>query len=198
MKRNIGPCDMFFPVPAALIVSGEGEQANIATYPGSDLLSSEPPTIGISLRNDRYTLQLIRKGHEFSVNIPSEDLSIQVDYCGIISGRDANKFEATGFKTDASLYIRPPLIRDCPYNLECVVVGEEEIGDFVLVMGKIVANHIDENLLSPEGKVEMGAVRPLVTAPTPGLLELGCNWTMQYTVGLLLDMLNRRVRNKHD
>ena len=190
MKRNIGPCDMFFPVPAALIVSGEGEQANIATVSWIGIVSSDPPTIGISLRKDRYTLQLIRKGHEFSVNIPSEDLSIQVDYCGIISGRDANKFEATGFKTDASLYIRPPLIQDCPYNLECVVVGEREIGDFVLVMGKIVANHIDENLLSPEGKVEISAVRPLVYCAGPReYWNLGCKLDDAYSVGLMMDVV---------
>ena len=31
MKKQLGPTDSMFPVPAALIVSGENENANIIT-----------------------------------------------------------------------------------------------------------------------------------------------------------------------
>ena len=71
MKKQLGPSDAIFPVPAALIVSGMNEDVNIITLAWIGIVSSTPPTIGISLRKSRYSLGLIRKTKEFSVNIPT-------------------------------------------------------------------------------------------------------------------------------
>ncbi|MCP4117503.1 MAG: hypothetical protein GY737_19335 [Desulfobacteraceae bacterium] len=60
MKKQLGPSDAIFPVPAALIVSGTNEDANIITLAWVGIASSTPPTIGISVRNQRYSLELIR------------------------------------------------------------------------------------------------------------------------------------------
>ena len=61
MKRQFGPSDAFFPVPAALIVSGVGPAANIVTVAWVGIASSTPPTVGISLRKTRHPLALIRQ-----------------------------------------------------------------------------------------------------------------------------------------
>ena len=54
MKKQLGPSDSIFPVPAALIVSGIGEDANIITIARIGIPSPTPPTIGISVKNSRY------------------------------------------------------------------------------------------------------------------------------------------------
>ena len=56
MKKQLGPSDAIFPVPAALIVSGINEEANIITLAWIGIASSTPPTIGISIRKTRYSL----------------------------------------------------------------------------------------------------------------------------------------------
>ena len=81
MKKQLGPSDAIFPVPAALIVSGAKEKANIITLAWVGIASSTPPTIGISIRKSRHTLELIRSSREFTVNIPTASFYKEVDYC---------------------------------------------------------------------------------------------------------------------
>lgn len=120
MKKQLGPSDAIFPVPAALIVSGMNEDVNIITLAWIGIVSSTPPTIGISLKKSRYSLGLIRKTREFSVNIPAASFFKEVDYCGITTGRKRDKFDDTGFTPMESSKISPPIIKECPYNIKSV------------------------------------------------------------------------------
>jgi flavin reductase (DIM6/NTAB) family NADH-FMN oxidoreductase RutF len=114
MKKHLGPSDVIFPVPAALIVSGTNEDADIITIARIGISTPTPPTIGISVKNSRYSLGLIRKTNEFSVNIPPAPLFKEVCYCGLATGRNRNKFEDTGLTPVESSKIRPPIIKECP------------------------------------------------------------------------------------
>jgi len=152
MKKQLGASDTFFPVPATLVVSGSGNEANIITVVWSGIVSSTPPTIGISLYKERYSLELIRKTGEFTVNIASADLVKETDYCGIISGRKTNKFSDTGLTPLPGAVVKSPIIEQCPYNMECKVVGE------------IVETHIDEDKIvenKEKNKIEISKVNPL-------------------------------------
>jgi len=86
MKKQLGPSNAIFPIPAALIVSGEKDNANIITIAWIGIASSTPPTIGISIRKTRHSLKLIRNSREFSVNIPPSSFVKEVDYCGMTTG----------------------------------------------------------------------------------------------------------------
>jgi len=143
MKKQLGPSDAIFPVPAALIVSGTDETANIITLAWVGIASSTPPTIGISVRQSRYSLELIRNTGEFSVNFPDASIFKEVDYCGITTGRKRNKFKDTGFTPMASKRIKSPIIKECPYNIECRVSQEIIIGDYVHILGEILESHVD-------------------------------------------------------
>ena len=164
MKKQLGPSDVIFPVPAALIVSGINQEANIITIARIGIPTPTPPTIGISVKDSRYSLGLIRKTNEFSVNIPPASLFKEVDYCGMATGRKRNKFKDTGLTPVASSIIRPPIIKECPYNIECKVIHEVMIGDWALIMGEIVETHIDKDK-ADESKhmgVDISKINPLV------------------------------------
>ena len=164
MKKQLGPSDTIFPVPAALIVSGINENANIITIARIGIPTPEPPTIGISVKNSRYSLGLIRKTGEFSVNIPPASLFKEVDYCGITTGRKRNKFEDTGFTPMESSKIKPPIIKECPYNIECRVIHDVMIGDWALIMGEVLETHIDEDKAdaSKHRGIDISKINPLV------------------------------------
>jgi flavin reductase (DIM6/NTAB) family NADH-FMN oxidoreductase RutF len=164
MKKQLGPSDVIFPVPAALIVSGINEDANIITIARIGIPTPTPPTIGISVKNSRYSLGLIRKTGEFSVNIPPASLFKAVDYCGMATGRKRNKFEDVGFTPVESLKIKPPIIKECPYNIECKVMHDVMIGDWALILGEIVETHIDEDKAdaSKHMGVDISKINPLV------------------------------------
>ena len=164
MKKQLGPSDALFPVPAALIVSGTKEEANIITLAWIGIVSSTPPTIGISIRKSRHTLELIRSTREFTVNIPTASFYKEVDYCGIVSGRGNSKFDDTGFTPMESSIISAPIIKECPYNIECKVTHDIMIGDWALIMGEIVETHIDEDKAdeSKRGGIDISKIDPLV------------------------------------
>ena len=164
MKKQLGASDTFFPIPTTLVVSGNEKEANIVTIVWSGIVSSTPPTIGISLYKDRYSLELIRATGEFTVNIPSAEFVKETDYCGIVSGKKTNKFSDTGFTPIPGSVVKSPIIKECPYNMECKVVQEIELGDWVLVLGEIVETHIDEDKIRDykgKNKIDISKVNPL-------------------------------------
>lgn len=164
MKKQLGPSDAIFPVPAALIVSGIKEEANIITLAWIGIASSTPPTIGISIRKTRYSLELIRKTGEFSVNFPSASIYKEVDYCGITTGREKNKFKEAGLTPIESKKIKPPIIKECPYNIECRVSQEIIIGDYTHILGEVLESHVDVDKAASSERAgfDMSKINPLV------------------------------------
>jgi flavin reductase (DIM6/NTAB) family NADH-FMN oxidoreductase RutF len=168
MKKQLKTKDIFFPVPAALVVCGEPEHPNIITIAWIGMVSSSPPAIQLSIHKDRYSLELIRRCKEFTVNIPPSSLYRETDYCGITSGRNTNKFNDTGLTPMNSIAIKIPIIKECPFNMECKVIREIEIGDYTMFIGEILEVHVDEDKMSSENRaqVDIDKVDPLVYCAT--------------------------------
>lgn len=164
MKKQLGPSNAIFPIPAVLIVSGEKDNANIITIAWIGIASSTPPTIGISLRKSRHSLKLIRDNREFSVNIPPSSFVKEVDYCGMTTGRKRRKFDDTGLTPMESLKIKPPIIKECPYNIECKVTHDIMIGDWAHILGEIVETHVDEDKTdeSKRAGMDISKINPLI------------------------------------
>lgn len=131
-----------------------------------------------SMTQGRESTKIIRSLGEFSVNIPKASLVQEVDYCGIVSGRNSNKFRDTKLTPAPGVKISAPIIRECPYNLECKVSQEHALGDFVIFFGEIVEIHIDDSCIGDNGKINMEKVEPLVYAA--GLREY---WNLGSKVG---------------
>ena len=165
MKKHLGPKDILFPIPASIVVSGSTSDANIATVAWVGIMGSNPPTIAISLKQDRYTLKLIKEHNEFSVNIPSAKSHAEVDYCGLVSGESENKFHKTGFTPIQGEIIKTPLIKECPYNIECVVDRIVDVGEWSIVIGQIVETHIDADKYEND-TIDITKVDPLVYCST--------------------------------
>ncbi len=165
MKTKFGPQKLMFPCPTGLIVTGTMEKANIVTIAWISLLTSSPPTIGISVGTRGYSGNEIKKGDEFTVNIASVDIMVEADFCGITSGRDTDKFARTGLTKMKSTIVKPPIIKECPLNLECVLVNSGIFGTTNHFAGKIVETHIDTDKLSNTGdytSFSIEAINPLI------------------------------------
>jgi len=84
-----------FPAPAVLVSCGV-EKPNIITLAWVGTVCSDPPSLAIGVRPERFSHHLLEETGEFVVNIPSVDQVGIVDYCGQVSGRDVDKWEACG------------------------------------------------------------------------------------------------------
>ena len=167
MKKNLGPIDIIFPVPAALVASGTMERPNVLTVAWIGMMGSDPPVLAISLKKSRHSLAVIEKQKEFTVNIPSSKLFRETDYCGLVSGRRRRKFHDCGFTAMAGLVVKAPLIEECPFNLECRLVHEVGFGDWVVVFGEIVESYVDADKVDgATGAIDVAKIDPLVYCAT--------------------------------
>lgn len=163
-KKRLGPVERIFPMPCVLVVGGTMKEADTLAVAWINIVASTPPTIAMGLRESRHTLELMRRNSTFTVNVPHAGQASVVDYCGLTTGRNTDKFTAANLTLRPAALIETPIIEECPYNLECRMTGEVEVGAYRVILGEIVEVHADEGILSePEGGlIDVAELDPLV------------------------------------
>lgn len=133
-----------FPLPVTLVtsISNDGKP-NIITITYITGLNEDPPMIGLAVRPEKHSNKLIKESEEFVVNVPTLDLLSEIDYCGTFSGRDVNKFDKTKLTPLKSIIVEPPLIKECPINVECKVKKIINLPSHDFIIGEVVALHGD-------------------------------------------------------
>lgn len=164
MKKQLGPSERLFPMPCPIVVGGTLENSGALAVAWINIVSSTPPTIAMGLRESRNTLELIRATGTFTVNVPTAGMARVVDYLGLASGKHEEKLDRSGLTLVSGTATETPIVAECPFNLECRVVQEVEVGSYVVVFGEVVESHADESVLAdPEGDlVDMDKLDPLV------------------------------------
>ena len=152
-----------YPVPAVLVSCGL-EMPNIITLAWVGTVCSNPPSVGIGVRPERYSHPLLVESGEFVVNLPSASQVDVVDYCGQVSGRDVDKWAACNLTPAAAGKIRTPYIAECPVALECRVSHHLTLGVHDLFIGEILAVQVDEAVLTAQGKMDYQQAQPLAYA----------------------------------
>lgn len=151
-----------FPTPLALVsCADESGKSNIITLAWVGVVCSKPPTVSIAIRRGKYSNQLIKSSGEFVLNLATEALLKETDYCGSVSGKDVDKWEKTGLTPISATRVKAPLITQSPINLECIVRHILNLGSHDAFISEVVATHVNEELLK-DGKLDGARVRPLV------------------------------------
>jgi flavin reductase (DIM6/NTAB) family NADH-FMN oxidoreductase RutF len=163
MKIQRRPTTVLLPVPVVMVsVAGvDGGVPNIVTVAWVGTVCSAPPMLSISLRRSRHSYDLLQRSHEFVVNIPRAAQVREVDLCGNVSGRDADKFALCGFHAVPGAHVAAPLIEECPVNIECVTRHRLSLGAHDLFVGEILAVHFDEDVLDSRGRLQSSKVDAL-------------------------------------
>jgi flavin reductase (DIM6/NTAB) family NADH-FMN oxidoreductase RutF len=157
------PGTMLYPVPAVLVSCGEyGGTHNIITIAWTGVVCTDPAMCSISIRPERYSYELIRKSGEFAINLTTTALARAVDWCGVKSGRDFDKFIEMKLSAVPAKFIRPPLIAESPVNLECRVREMRELGSHHMFIAEILAVHADPAYFDAKsGFFDLAAAEPL-------------------------------------
>jgi len=161
-KQLRGGAAFLYPNPIVLVTcADEAQRLNVITVGGVGVVCSEPPQIGIAIHPDHYSHELIEKSGQFVINIPTEDLFAAVDICGTVSGREGDKFALTGLTPEPASQVGPPLIVECPVNMECVVRHKLALGSHDLFIGEVVAVHVDTTVLNEKGRMDFAKAKPV-------------------------------------
>jgi flavin reductase (DIM6/NTAB) family NADH-FMN oxidoreductase RutF len=160
------PGTVLHPLPVVLVGCGRlGTDANLITVAWAGIVCSEPPMLSISVRPSRHSHALIRKYQVFSVNLPSATQAAVVDWCGVKSGREVDKFRETGLTPLPGPQTGAPLVAECPVCLECRVTASHSLGSHDLFLAEIVAVYADEALMDPRtGAFALARSAPLCYA----------------------------------
>jgi flavin reductase (DIM6/NTAB) family NADH-FMN oxidoreductase RutF len=166
MKKQLSVKPLLFPMPTPLIAAEHEGKRGLLTAAWIGMVSGTPPTVGVAIRATRHTLELIEASGCFTVNVPSVGMEAAVDFCGIVSGRDIDKFAGAGLTAVPATLVSAPMVAECAFNIECRVTEIHPIGEYRLVMGEIVETHAEEGILTEDGKtVDVGLLDPLVYIP---------------------------------
>ena len=152
-KQTWKPGTMLAPLPPALITSGDMAHPNVMTAAWTGIICSDPVITYVSLRPSRYTHELVSQNKEFVINLPTESLVRAVDWCGVKSGRDVDKFSAMHLTPSPAAKVGTVLVEESPVNLECKVTQVIPLGSHDLFLAEVVAVDVDERLLDENGKL---------------------------------------------
>ena len=165
-RKSLPPTTMLFPTPVVLVTCvNEAGKPNMITLAWVGMVNSEPPMIGISIRPERYSYACVKGTREFVVNLPTEEMVRKVDACGVLSGKEADKFSSMGLKPVPAQKVKPPLIDECPVQMECQVKQIIPLGSHDLFLGQIVALHVKEEIQKEKGRIDITKVLPFVFCP---------------------------------
>lgn len=153
-RKQLTPNTTLFPVPVVLVTAG-ADPPNVLTINRISSCNAEPPMLAISIRPNRYSHDLIDALGEFVVNIPTADQKLFTDYAGVTTGRDEDKWQARGLTPLPAAVVRPPLIEECPVNLECRVVQTVRLPSHSLFIGEVVALHVVESWLNERDEIDL-------------------------------------------
>lgn len=177
MKIKKDPYTALFPCPVVLVSCLDSAgNPNIITLAWAGTVCSEPPMVSVSIRPSRYSYGLIKDSKEFVVNIPPSKILAEIDYCGVTSGKEVNKFSETKLTQEKAEKVKAPLIRECPVNLECVLKDTIPLGAHDLFLGEIVQVHVDEAVLDAKGHIDFAKADPFV-------YNVGEYWNLNKKIG---------------
>jgi len=156
-KQSWKPGNVLSPLPAVLVSCGGGPawKPNIITIAWVGSVCSDPPMLSISVRPERYSFDIIQGTGEFVVNVPSKCQARAVDWCGMVSGRNLDKWEGAGLTQAPALKVGCPIIQECPIHIECRVRNILNLGSHVMFVAEVAAVQITSALIDAKGRFRL-------------------------------------------
>ncbi len=151
MKLQWRPGTMVYPLPAALVSCGTSvADSNLLTVAWTGTICSDPAMLYISVRPERFSYGIIRENMEFTLNLTTEAMAAATDTCGVISGRDNNKWKFTGLTPKPGIKVSCPYVEESPLSIECRVKSVIPLGSHHMFIAEVVNVLADDKYLNPE------------------------------------------------
>ncbi len=160
MKKNLGAKICLYPTTTTVVGATVNGKPNFITIAWVGIVTFKTISLGMSKKH--YSNTGIKENKTFSVNIPSEDLMVKTDYCGLVSGEDVDKSGL--FDIFYGELKTAPMIKECPINMECKLVKTVDFPKHDVFMGEIVAAYCDEEILSGDSGeiIDIEKLKPLL------------------------------------
>ena len=133
---------------------------NASTAAWVGMCCSSPPAVAVSFRKATLVYENIMEKKAFTACIPSQDYVKEADYCGMVSGRDVDKFAAAGLTPVRSGLVDAPYVQEFPFIIECKLLQYVEIGLHTQFIGEIIDVKVEDDVLGENGAPVIDRIRP--------------------------------------
>jgi flavin reductase (DIM6/NTAB) family NADH-FMN oxidoreductase RutF len=163
MKRTIRTAELEAPLPYHFLTSlvvprpiawvgsrAEDGTRNLAPFSFFNVVSSDPPMVMFCpvghplVRKD--TLANVRETGEFTVSLVTEAVAPLMNVTSGTFHAGEDEFAEAGLTPINGSFVNAPFVGESPVALECVVRDIHEVGNGRIVVGEVVAFHIDDSL----------------------------------------------------
>jgi len=128
-----------------VVASKQGDRLNAQIANTVFQITSEPPTVAVSINKSNLTHQFIQESKVFTAAVLCQDTPVSfIGHFGFKSGRDINKLEGVDYrigKTGA-----PLVTENAVAYLEAEVIKEMDLGSHTIFIGSLV----DADVISDE------------------------------------------------
>lgn len=170
--KDIGPADVQNylqhaiaprPICFASTIDKEGN-INLSPFSFFNLFSTNPPIVIFSparrLRDNstKHTIQNVLEVPEVVINIVDYNMVQQTSLASCEFAKGINEFEKAGFTMQPAAVVKPPMVKESKIKLECKIIEVKPLGTQGgagnLVIAEVLVMHIDESILSADGKID--------------------------------------------
>ena len=163
MKKSLGAKTLVYPAPVWVVGTYDREgKPNVMTAAWGGTCCSAPPCVSVSLRKATYTYTNMIERKAFTINVPSEKYVREVDYFGLVSGRNVDKFSETSLIPVKSDQVDAPYVKEFPLVLECKLLQAFELGLHTQFIGEIVDVKADESILGDGSLPDIKKIMPFI------------------------------------
>jgi flavin reductase (DIM6/NTAB) family NADH-FMN oxidoreductase RutF len=146
---------------------------NLAPYSFFNLLSYDPPYVMFSGgrhlqdRGIKDTIVNAEETGEFVYNLATWEQRDAVNTTAFIEARGTDEMAAAGLKALPSRLVKPPRVAGAPVHFECryfktvELPGNRPASLHHVVFGEVVAVHIDDDVITTDGLVDVLKMRPI-------------------------------------
>jgi flavin reductase (DIM6/NTAB) family NADH-FMN oxidoreductase RutF len=160
VKKKLAGINVLYPTPTTIVGAIVDGKPNFITIAHIGIVNhAKPYLISLSMAKPHYTNAGIKENKAFSVNIPSENLVVETDYIGLVSGKKTDKSKV--FEIFYGNLEKAPMITACPINMECKLFDIYDTPTHDLFIGEIIETYADESVVT-DGKVDLAKVKPLL------------------------------------
>ncbi|RPA64463.1 flavin reductase family protein [Shewanella frigidimarina] len=163
------------PRPIGWIASRNTQgQRNLAPYSFFNCFNYDPPIIGFASTGWKDSVANIVETGEFVWNLTTRSLAAQMNQTSAALPRGTDEFEFAGLTPIAGNIVKADRIAQSPVSFECklsqciqLTAANGDKIDTWLVLGEVVAVHIEKHLLNAEGIYQTALAEPVLRAGGP-------------------------------
>lgn len=162
-KISWRPGTMIYPLPAVIVTVGATpDEWNPITIAWTGTICSDPAMCYISVRKERHSFDILMRRMEFTINLTTADMARATDWVGVRSGRDCDKWAATGLTPIPGEKVMSPTIEQSPLSIECRVKSVTDLGTHHMFIADVLNVRADSRWIDPEtGRFQLEKANPM-------------------------------------